>query len=282
MFVEVQIHRTVATTVAPEANGAPGVKGSLPATGAAAARRLPVRVAHPWYEPVKRVLEVALALVLLVLAAPIMLVAAVLVKLTSPGPVFYSQARVGKNSRYFQIYKIRTMIHNCEQLSGPRWSTPGDPRVTPVGRFLRRTHIDELPQLLNVLLGHMSLIGPRPERPEFFQVLQQALPGYRDRLLVRPGVTGLAQVQLPPDSDLASVRRKLAYDLLYINRLSPWLDLRILCCTAFYAAGIPYGISRRVFGMPHSEEADQTPEPAMVVASIAPPGAKADQSLSPR
>ncbi len=282
MFVEVQIHRTVANTVAPEANGAPGLKGPLPGNGTPAGRRLPVRVAHPWYEPVKRVVEVALALVLLVLAAPVMLVAAVLVKLTSPGPVFYSQARVGKNFRYFQIYKIRTMIHNCEQVSGPRWSTPGDPRVTPVGRFLRRTHIDELPQLLNVLLGHMSLIGPRPERPEFLQVLQQALPGYRDRLLVRPGVTGLAQVQLPPDSDLASVRRKLAYDLLYINRLSPWLDLRILCCTAFYAAGIPYRISRRVFCMPHTDEGEQRPEAGMVVASIPLSGAKAEEGRCPR
>lgn len=282
MFVEVQIHRTVATTVAPEANGSPGVQGPPPGHGTPASQRPPVRVAHPWYEPVKRGVEVALALVLLVLAAPIMLVAAVLVKLTSPGPVFYSQARVGKNFRYFQIYKIRTMIHNCEQLSGPRWSTPGDPRVTPVGRFLRRTHVDELPQLLNVLLGHMSLIGPRPERPEFLQVLQQALPGYRDRLLVRPGVTGLAQVQLPPDSDLDSVRRKLAYDLLYINRLSPWLDLRILCCTAFYAVGIPYRFSRRIFCMPHSNEAEPPPEDRMVVASIPLSGAKAEENCCPR
>ncbi len=279
--MEVQIHRHGVST-APEANGSPEWKGPLPRTNTTAGQRPTVRVARPWYESAKRVIEVVLALVLMVLAAPIMLVAAVLVKLTSPGPVFYSQTRVGKHHRYFQIYKIRTMIHNCEQVSGPRWSTPGDARVTPVGRFLRRTHIDELPQLLNVLLGDMSLVGPRPERPEFFQVLQQALPGYRDRLLVRPGVTGLAQVQLPPDSDLASVRRKLAYDLLYISRLSPWLDVRILCCTAFYAAGIPYRISRRVFGMPHSEEADQPAEGNMVVASIPLPETKAEEVPLPR
>jgi lipopolysaccharide/colanic/teichoic acid biosynthesis glycosyltransferase len=258
------------------------LKGSSSGTGALPGKRPNVRVAHLWYEPVKRAIEVFLAVVLMVLAAPVMLVAAVLVKLTSPGPVFYSQTRIGKHHRYFRIYKIRTMIHNCEQVSGPRWSTPGDPRVTPVGRFLRQTHIDELPQLLNVLLGHMSLVGPRPERPEFFQVLQQALPGYRDRLLVRPGVTGLAQVQLPPDSDLASVRRKLAYDLLYVSRLGPWLDLRILCCTAFYALGIPYRISRRVFRMPHSEEADQSAEGNLVVASIPLPGARAEAGRAPR
>lgn len=280
MFVEVQIHRDTVSKAAHEPNGSPEMKPSSGA-GTSAGKRPVVKVPHPGYEPVKRGIEVVLAVVLMVLAAPIMLVAAVLVKLTSSGPVFYSQARVGKNHQYFQIYKIRTMIHNCEQASGPRWSTPGDPRVTPVGRFLRRTHIDELPQLLNVLLGHMSLIGPRPERPEFFQVLQQALTGYRDRLLVRPGVTGLAQVQLPPDSDLASVRRKLAYDLLYINRLSPWLDLRILCCTAFYAVGIPYHISRRVFRMPRGEEGEQRAEGNMVVASIPLPSAKATEARLP-
>src|SRR5205823_316253 len=116
-----------------------------------------------------------------------------------------------------------------------RWSIPGDPRVTLIGQVLRRTHLDELPQLLNVLRGDMSLIGPRPERPEFLPELEAAFPRYRDRLAVRPGVTGLAQVQLPADSDLDSVREKLRHDLYYIQHLGPWLDLRILICTAFYA-----------------------------------------------
>ena len=105
--------------------------------------------------------------------------------------------RLGKNGRPFRLHKIRTMRHDCEKATGPRWAVPGDPRITPLGRFLRQTHLDELPQLWNVLRGEMSLVGPRPERPEFVPDLEQAIPHYRDRLLVRPGVTGLAQVQLP-------------------------------------------------------------------------------------
>ena len=142
------------------------------------------------------------------------------------------------------------MVHNCESLTGARWSMPGDPRVTPVGRLLRASHLDELPQLLNVLRGEMSLIGPRPERPEFVPELERALPAYWQRLQVRPGVTGLAQVQLPPDTDLGSVRRKLAHDLFYVRHLSPWLDLRLLVCTAFHALGIPNSLLRRVLGIP--------------------------------
>jgi lipopolysaccharide/colanic/teichoic acid biosynthesis glycosyltransferase len=136
------------------------------------------------------------------------------------------------------------MYHDCERRSGVRWSTAGDPRVTPVGRFLRRTHIDELPQLWNVLKGDMSLVGPRPERPEFVPHLEQCLPGYRERLRVRPGLTGLAQVQLPPDTDLASVRRKLAHDLHYVEQLSFWLDVRILFATIFHVLGLPVTVAR--------------------------------------
>ena len=113
------------------------------------------------------------------------------------------------------------MYHDCERLTGARWSTPGDNRVTWIGKILRATHIDELPQLFNILRGEMSLVGPRPERPEIVVGLELAIPCYRDRLQVRPGVTGLAQVQLPPDTDLESVRRKVAYDLYYIERLQP-------------------------------------------------------------
>ena len=125
----------------------------------------------------------------------------------------------------FVIYKIRTMIHNCESLSGPRWTIPGDPRVTPIGWLLRCTHIDELPQLLNVLRGEMSLIGPRPERPEFVAQLEKTIPGYRNRHIVLPGITGLAQVQLSPDTDIDSVHRKLLYDLHFVGNLGLWLDL---------------------------------------------------------
>jgi lipopolysaccharide/colanic/teichoic acid biosynthesis glycosyltransferase len=214
---------------------------------------------RPLYDAAKEVADFILAAGLLVLAAPVMLLSALAVKLTSPGPVLYSQVRVGKNGRPFTLRKIRTMHRDCEKASGACWSTPGDPRVTPVGAFLRRTHLDELPQLWNVLTGHMSLVGPRPERPEFVPALAQQIPHYRDRLAVRPGVTGLAQVQLPADTDLDSVRRKLAYDLYYIRHRGFWLDLRLVVCTAVHMAGAPYRLLRTAF---------LTPRPAAVEAAF--------------
>jgi lipopolysaccharide/colanic/teichoic acid biosynthesis glycosyltransferase len=210
-----------------------------------------------WYEPVKRVADFVLAFLLLTLTAPVVFLAGLVVKLTSRGPVFYSQVRLGRNGRRYILYKIRTMIHNCERLTGPRWATADDPRVTPVGRFLRCSHLDELPQLWNVLRGEMSLVGPRPERPEFVCHLQQALPHYGDRLLVRPGLTGLGQVQLPPDSDLGSVRRKLAYDLFYVRKHNFWLDLRIMLSTALFLIGIPFAVSRRLFRLPGGETVER-------------------------
>jgi lipopolysaccharide/colanic/teichoic acid biosynthesis glycosyltransferase len=211
----------------------------------------PVRpLRHRWYPPFKALLDFLLAAALCLPALPVVLLAALAVKLTSRGPAFYTQTRVGRRGRPFVIYKLRSMIHNCESLTGPRWSIPGDPRVTPVGWFLRLSHLDELPQLLNVLRGEMSLIGPRPERPEFLPELERELPAYAQRLAVRPGVTGLAQVQLPPDTDLGSVRRKLAHDLYYIRHLSPWLDLRLLACTALYAAGVPFRVAGRLLAIP--------------------------------
>jgi lipopolysaccharide/colanic/teichoic acid biosynthesis glycosyltransferase len=212
---------------------------------------------HRWYLRSKSAFDFVIALLLAVPALPIVAVAALVVKLTSRGPVFYAQKRVGKNGRPFTIIKVRTMIHNCESLTGPRWSIPGDPRVTRFGWFLRKTHLDELPQLLNVLRGDMSLIGPRPERPEFVPELERALPSYRLRLSVRPGVTGLAQVQLPADADVSSVRRKLAYDLYYIEQLSPWLDLKLLVCTVFYALGIPFHLLGRLLGIPGNDTVER-------------------------
>src|SRR5262249_52271591 len=137
--------------------------------------------------------------------------------------------------------------------TGAQWSTPGDRRITPLGQFLRRTHLDELPQLWNVLRGDMSLVGPRPERPEFIPQLEKAVPHYRARLQVRPGVTGLAQVQLPPDTDLTSVRRKLAYDLYYIRHRSFWIDVRIIACTALHMVGISYERLAALFQMPRHD-----------------------------
>jgi lipopolysaccharide/colanic/teichoic acid biosynthesis glycosyltransferase len=195
-------------------------------------------------------MDTVLAGLLLAATAPLIALAAILVKLTSRGPVFYTQVRLGLRGRPFTIFKIRTMAHDCEKLSGPRWSTGRDPRVTRVGRFLRRSHIDELPQLWNVLRGDMSLIGPRPERPEFVPQLANVIPYYRDRLVVRPGLTGLAQVQLPPDTDLASVRRKLACDLYYVQHVGLLLDVQILLATACYLAKLPFGLTRLIFRVP--------------------------------
>jgi lipopolysaccharide/colanic/teichoic acid biosynthesis glycosyltransferase len=205
---------------------------------------------RPIYEAIRIGGEWLFAAVLIVLAAPILLLTALAVKLTSRGPVLYSQTRVGKYGKLFTLYKIRSMLHDCEKDSGARWSMPGDSRVTPVGAFLRKTHLDELPQLWNVLRGDMSLVGPRPERPEFTPALERAIPHYSDRLAVRPGVTGLAQVQLPPDTDMSSVRRKLAYDLYYIRYRSLFLDLRLIACTAVHMAGVPYRALCLLFVMP--------------------------------
>jgi lipopolysaccharide/colanic/teichoic acid biosynthesis glycosyltransferase len=187
----------------------------------------------------KVVFDCIFAALLLPVAIPLIGFAALAVKLTSSGPAFYTQTRTGLNGRRFRIIKIRTMHQNCEARSGIRWASKGDSRVTHVGRFLRVTHLDELPQLWNVFRGEMSIIGPRPERPEVIAALNLdgEVPGYASRLRVKPGVTGLAQVQLPADSDLKSVRRKVAYDQYYIQNWSVWLDLRVLAATLFKAVG---------------------------------------------
>jgi lipopolysaccharide/colanic/teichoic acid biosynthesis glycosyltransferase len=223
-----------------------------------------VPVPLPRYLAFKRALDFSVALLLLVPVAPVVLLAALLVKLTSRGPAFYSQVRLGRHGRPYRIYKIRTMYHNCESLTGPRWATPDDPRITPVGRFLRDTHLDELPQLWNVLRGDMSLVGPRPERPEFVPVLEQAIPHYRERLWVRPGIAGLAQTHLPADTDLDSVRRKLVYDLYYVRHAGLWLDLRIMLCTGGRLFGIPFRVSARLLGLPGGETVEGKPRPPQV------------------
>jgi lipopolysaccharide/colanic/teichoic acid biosynthesis glycosyltransferase len=221
------------------------------------ARAEPIReraAFHPaagWYTRTKRLAELLFALTLLVLTAPILLVVMVLVKLTSRGPALYSQTRVGLNGKPFTLYKVRSMTVQAESLTGATWCKPGDNRVTFLGRWLRRTHLDELPQLWNILKGDMSLIGPRPERPEFVPQLEQALPLYRHRLVVRPGLTGLAQVQLPPDTDLESVRRKLAHDLFYVQHVTWWLDFRVLSGTFLHMIGVPFRFIRFALAFPH-------------------------------
>jgi lipopolysaccharide/colanic/teichoic acid biosynthesis glycosyltransferase len=196
------------------------------------------------YESAKAVLEFSAALVLLTLSMPLIALAMILIKLTSRGPAIYTQTRIGKDGRPFTIYKLRSMREDSESLTGAQWSLPGDTRVTRVGRWLRKTHIDELPQLWNVLCGDMSLIGPRPERPEFLPTLELAIPLYHERLRVRPGLSGFAQIQLPPDTDLDSVRIKLAYDLYYVRHMSFLFD--VVICVGTLAKLV--GLSHRTIG----------------------------------
>jgi lipopolysaccharide/colanic/teichoic acid biosynthesis glycosyltransferase len=205
---------------------------------------------RPRFAACKAAADILLSLVLLALTTPFVLFAVVLVRLTSRGPAFYSQTRLGLNGKPFTMYKLRTMIHDCERRSGVRWSGPGDNRITPVGQLLRRTHLDEVPQLWNVLKGDMSLIGPRPERPEFAPQLERLIPCYRQRLRVRPGLTGLAQVQLPADTNLDSVRHKLACDLYYVQHYGVRMDLQIFLATIVYMLGLPFAVSRFLFNVP--------------------------------
>lgn len=166
----------------------------------------------------------------LVVLAPLMVVLGVLIKLTSPGPVFYRQLRVGYSNRPFLIYKFRTMRADAER-GGAQWACRNDPRVTPFGRFLRRTHLDEIPQLINVLKGEMSLVGPRPERPIFVSQLSQQIDHYPLRLRVKPGITGLAQVSHGYDESIEDVKIKLDYDLRYIRQCGIITDFKIILGT---------------------------------------------------
>ena len=176
---------------------------------------------------VKRLTDVTAASVALVLLSPVMLGVAILVRLTSAGPVLYHQRRVGQYGRVFVIRKFRSMRTDAEAATGAVWARKNDDRVTKVGRFLRRTRLDELPQLWNVLMGDMSLIGPRPERPEFVETLTQAIPFYGQRHVIRPGLTGWAQVRYTYGASVEDAMEKLQYDLFYLKNMSIPLDLVI-------------------------------------------------------
>ena len=181
---------------------------------------------------IKALEDFLLSLLLLMVASPAMLLIAAGVKLSSRGPVFYAQERVTWNGRHFTMLKFRTMPLDAEAATGPVWTSPGEQRATRFGAFLRRTSLDELPQLINVLRGDMSLVGPRPERPEFVEQFRQQIPGYMQKHLVKAGITGWAQVNdLRGDTDLA---RRIEYDLYYIDNWSLLFDLRILCLTLWH------------------------------------------------
>jgi sugar transferase (PEP-CTERM system associated) len=185
----------------------------------------------PWLLAARRAVSLLAAAALFLVAAPLLVVAAILIKLDSRGPVFYSQERVGANGRTFRMLKFRTMRVDAEQ-AGVKWAQKDDPRVTRVGRVLRRFRVDELPQILNVLKGEMGVVGPRPERPEFVARLRTQIPYYELRTLVPPGITGWAQIRYPYAASLEEARAKLQYDLYYVKNLSLLLDLVILFHTA--------------------------------------------------
>ncbi|HSQ43175.1 MAG TPA: sugar transferase [Fibrobacteraceae bacterium] len=181
----------------------------------------------PWQVRIKRLMDIVVAGGLLLLTSPILLLAAIAIKLDSKGPVFYSQERVGLYGRPFIVHKFRTMRTDAEK-GGPQWATKNDPRITHVGHWLRRSRIDEIPQLICVLQGDMSMVGPRPERAHFVEQLRKQIPFYMFRLKMKPGLTGWAQVRHSYDSCIEDVQKKLKYDMYYFENMSLLLDLQIL------------------------------------------------------
>jgi len=180
---------------------------------------------------VKVCIDYFISSVVLFAGSPLWLIIAIGIKLGSKGPVFYRQERVGKGGKLFWLFKFRSMVDDAEKKSGPVWADRNDSRVTPLGRFLRKSRIDEIPQLINVLKGEMSVVGPRPERPVFVNELRKMYPFYQKRLTIKPGLTGWAQVKLEYDTDMESVANKLRYDFFYIENQSIFLDLEILART---------------------------------------------------
>jgi exopolysaccharide biosynthesis polyprenyl glycosylphosphotransferase len=177
---------------------------------------------------VQDVVNFAISIVGAIVTLPIMLLVALAVKLTSPGPALYRQTRVGKNGAPFLLYKFRSMRADAEAQTGAVWASKDDPRTTPVGKFLRRLRLDELPQFFNVLRGEMSLVGPRPERPEFVKTLSEQIPYYRQRHCVKPGITGWAQINHKYGDTLEDTVTKLEYDFYYIKNISTSLDAYII------------------------------------------------------
>jgi exopolysaccharide biosynthesis polyprenyl glycosylphosphotransferase len=186
-----------------------------------------------WERQVKRFLDILFSILFLTLMLPVFLLTAVVIKIDSTGPVFFKQQRVGRNGKLFTIHKFRTMIKDAEKHTGPVWAEKSDPRITRMGRFMRKVRLDEFPQFINVLIGDMSLVGPRPERPFFVEKLKEEYPYYTRRLKVQPGITGWAQVKGEYDTSIENVKEKLQYDLYYIENMSLRMDIRIMLYTIF-------------------------------------------------
>ncbi len=192
---------------------------------------LTAQLARRYFDLAKEVFDVLVGFVLLVLALPLLAVCALMIKLSSRGPVLFVQTRVGRDGRPFRMVKLRTMLPDAEVGTGAVWASDCDPRVIPLCRWMRRSHVDELPQLINVIKGEMSLVGPRPERPEIMAELEKVYPNVHQRLAVRPGITGLAQIRNGYDTSVDAFRKKLAADLEYIEHQSWMNELKILAAT---------------------------------------------------
>ena len=186
-----------------------------------------------WEKKLKRLLDIVISFILLLISLPVVIISAIAIKLDSKGSVFFKQERSGMNGKSFKMVKFRSMYQDAEKLTGPVWSQKDDPRITKVGRIIRKLRIDEIPQMYNVLKGEMSLVGPRPERPFFVEKLSEQIPYYKRRLKVRPGITGWAQVKHKYDESIEDVKIKLRYDLFYIENMSIRMDMKILFRTIF-------------------------------------------------
>ena len=179
----------------------------------------------------KRLIDIIIGSIGLLICIPLWFLISILIKIDSRGPVFYQQERMGKNGKIFYINKFRSMVSDAEAKTGPVWAATEDKRITTIGRLLRRFHFDETPQLINILKGDMSIVGPRPERPYFVKKLKQTYPFYSRRFKIRPGVTGWSQINQPFDVNVKDVHQKLKYDFFYIENMSLRLDVNILLKT---------------------------------------------------
>ena len=188
-------------------------------------------LARRYFDTAKEIFDIILGGLFFICALPVLTVCVLIIKLSSRGPVLFNQMRLGKDGVPFRMYKLRTMYMNAEEASGAKWAEKDDPRVIPACRWMRHSHMDELPQLINVMKGDMSIVGPRPERPEIFEDLKKAYPEANRRLAVRPGITGLAQVRNGYDTSIEAFRNKLEADLEYIEKRRWRVELRILAAT---------------------------------------------------
>ena len=184
-----------------------------------------------WQAQIKRLMDIFVSLCVLIFGFPVALAVGIIIKATSSGPAVYKQVRVGRNGKTFTMLKFRSMYEDAEKRAGPQWATENDPRITPVGRFIRKTRLDEIPQFFNVLKGEMSLVGPRPERPFFVEQLKKEIPWYVRRIKMKPGITGWAQVKHKYDETIEDVKQKVLYDLYYFENMSIALDVKIMLRT---------------------------------------------------